>query len=194
MSEYGSASAVVITPFVASQELRESLRARLPDCVAIPDHQPVSAQSLTALAGQAAERGLLAPSELSAVAAGIPPVLRLGVARAATETLTELGFQVRQAHATTSTLWAERGHQVMALEVLDGGGFSYDLAGLEGGRCAEVLTGFRDGMARRGVTFQVAGTRHNDPRGGQLIRRVLRATSPQQQGRAAGVARGRQGT
>lgn len=173
MSSYGSTSAVVVQPWIASQEFRDALHtvrptdAQLADCPREP--APLDGVSTGGLVSSTAQGG----STIHAARAQ-----RLVVAHAAAGSLADLGFHVRPDDGVTSTIWAERGHQIMAMEIHDGGGFEYDLAGLEGSECGEVLEQFHAGMASRGVTYRPIESRHNDPRGGQLIRRVLRHRRP----------------
>lgn len=178
MSAYGSANTVAVVPYIASQEFRESLRQQMPQCLQVEPNQPLTSQSAQARITSASQRGLLSASQAARCTAVIGGLQRSEVARAAATTLAEMGFQVRHSDGPTSSLWAEREqHQVMALEVHDGGGFAFDLAGLDDGACHEILTAFQRGMAERGITYQAVSHTHNDPRGGQLIRRVRSATS-----------------
>jgi len=117
---------------------------------------------------------------------------RTFIAEAAEASLETLGFAVHRASGATTLLWAERAHEVMALEVHDGGGFAFDLAGLRDGQCQRVVQDFTDAMAHRGVSFTPDQRPHNDPDGGALIRRVRKATLPR--GTAARGTAGRNGS
>ena len=190
MSAYASTSTIAVVPYIASQRFRDALRQDLPDCLHLAADQPVTSRATTDLITSATDRGSDQRRPGHAV---LEPALRdqrTEVATAAAETLADLGFHVRLASGATSSLWAERDHQVMAVEVHDGGGFAYDLAGIDDGTCHEILNDFHQGMASRGVTYTPGTQTHNDPRGGQLVRRVLNSTSttrpaPQQAGRRA---------
>ena len=176
MSTYGSASAVTVVPHIASQQFRDSLAQELPACLTLPSDETLTAASVTEEVNSAVAHGLLSTLEAHRCAAVIGGLQRTEVASAAASTLADLGFHVRLTPGVTSSIWAEREHVVMALEVHDGGGFAFDLAGLDDGTCHTILEQFQAGMTSRGVTYTATASTHNDPRGGQLIRRVTRAT------------------
>lgn len=176
MSAYGSTSAVAVVPYIASQQFRDSLAQDLPACLQVPLDQGLTAGSVSDQISSATGRGLLSANEAHRCSTIVAGLQRTEVASAATSTLADLGFHVRLASGVTSSIWAEREHVVMALEVHDGGGFAFDLAGLDDGACYSILEQFRQGMAARGITYASTDRTHNDPRGGQLIRRVTRAT------------------
>lgn len=177
MSAYGSTSTVAVVPYIASQRFRDALRQDLPDCLQLPVDRPLTRQMTIDSIQTAAVRGLISRTEATSLTSRIGSLQRTEVATAAADTLAELGFHVRLASGPTTSLWAERDHQIMALEVHDGGGFAYDLAGIDDGRCHEILAHFHHGMAGRGITYTPGTQTHNDPRGGQLVRRVLASTS-----------------
>jgi guanyl-specific ribonuclease Sa len=190
MSAYGSTSTVAVVPYIASQRFRDALRQDLPGCLHLAVDQPVTSRTTADLINSATDRGLISATQAARYSDLLSGMQRTEVAAAAAETLADLGFHVRLASGATSSLWAERDHQVMAVEVHDGGGFAYDLAGIDDGTCHEILNDFHQGMARRGVTYTPGTQTHNDPRGGQLVRRVLNSTSTtrraaQQAGRRA---------
>lgn len=113
---------------------------------------------------------------------------RAFVAEAADASLAGLGFAVYRSSGATTLLWAERAHQVLALEVHDGGGFALDLAGLRDGQCQHVIRDFTEAMAGRGVSFTSNQRPHNDPDGGALIRRIRKADLTRGTARARGSA------
>lgn len=192
MSTYGTTNTVVVTPYIASEEFRTALRTALPACLDIPENASLSAASGAGLIAAAKQRGLLTAAEAATSTATLHRVQRLEIARAATGVLTDLGFSLRSRDAETSVILAERGHHVMAVEVLDGGGFQYDIGGIEGSECLQIAANFEDGLRRRGVEYEQVVHTHNDPRGGQLLRRIVKRVEQQPESRRHVKSHGRQ--
>lgn len=194
MSSYGSTNVVAVTPYIASQEFRTALRSHVPATLNIPENQPLTTAAVTGLLESARSRGQISPTQATSALTAMARVARTEVATAAAQTLTAMGFHARLTPGSTTTIWAENAaHQVMAVEVHDGGGFAFDLAGIEGGACHEIVAQFHAGMTARGITYTPTAITHNDPRGGQLIRRVTRRANPQAKGgRTSGQRRATQ--
>lgn len=192
MSTYGRASQVEVQPFVASQRFRTAMLAELRCDEDTLQASAASSQAVQSrLADLDREGALSAP--LPQIAARIGQLRRDEVAGTAAEVLSSLGYTVSRAMTgPVASLWAERGHEVFAMEVVDGGGFQTDQAGLDGGACLDAYEQFRNGMGRRGITWTQQLHRHNDPRGGQLIRRVSGATRTPSRTARPGSARQRQ--
>jgi hypothetical protein len=76
----------------------------------------------------------------------------------------------------TVGIWAERGHQVAAVLVEQGGVASLDLAGFEGDECLPFHREIEQAVAERGGTLENArSVEHADRRGGVLIHRAALA-------------------
>ena len=98
-------------------------------------------------------------------------------AAVAERALGELGYRVRRADgAHGAGLWAERDHHVIAALVTDGGAMEIDNAGVTDGGCQAPMLELQQAMARHGAQTEIARRLdHGDDRGGQLIRRAVRA-------------------
>lgn len=76
-------------------------------------------------------------------------------------------------------IWAERGHELVAVLIEDGGAVKIDLAGFGGSDCLPFHDEIERAVAERGGTFEhVEVAEHADPSGGVLIRSAARAAGP----------------
>lgn len=183
MSTYGTAEATVRT-WVAGQEIRNALASGLSNVVqgSLPDL--IRSNEIANLLESAVDRGLITRQEAGNVHVEVNHILRDAVARAAVASLADLGFRTEVADGPVTSIWAERGHEVMAVEIHEGGGYAADVAGIDGVGCQDVLAGFTSGMHARGVESDMRVHAHMDPRGGQLVRRVARSTRGARAGEA----------
>lgn len=95
-------------------------------------------------------------------------------ARLTAKALTKCGFHIRTARGVRSNaVWAERGHQIVAALVQDGGALELDTAGVSGGGCNAVMEELRMTLDELGVDADIRRrVSHGDDRGGQLIQRA----------------------
>jgi hypothetical protein len=179
MSSYGQSTAIQIDPtYIASAEFRRTLLTELPCTPEALDVALATQAGLDTLVSDLTQTGALSATEAIDAKNSIDLAVMHEVSATAINTLTDMGFSIRDNQDTTALIWAERDNEVMALEVLPGGGFERDQAGIDNGRCAQVAAEFTRGMATRGITYQETEKRHNDPSGGALIRRANRQTTP----------------
>ena len=76
-------------------------------------------------------------------------------------------------------IWAERGHQLAAVLVRDGGNVELDVAGFEGDGCLPFHEEIERAVGDRGGTFEdVEVVQHGDSGGGVLIRGAAQAAGP----------------
>jgi hypothetical protein len=181
----------VVTPYIASQEFRDALRRDLPKCLELEQGTSKTVREVQEAIARAVQDGHVRASERVEHLETFAALQKAEVARQAKATLESLGFEVQPAIGQTDSLWAERAHQRIALEVHSGGGFEFDMAGLEDDRCLALLNDFNEGMRKRGISYQMTRYDHADPRGGNLIRRVQSATAPAPAVRAPGAVRPR---
>jgi hypothetical protein len=79
----------------------------------------------------------------------------------------------------SSGIWAERGHQVVAVLIENGGRVELDVAGFEGSGCVPFHEEIEKAVIARGGTLEdVEVVQHGDAGGGVLIRSAARAAGP----------------
>jgi hypothetical protein len=95
-------------------------------------------------------------------------------ARLTAQALVNRGFHIKTGSGERSnSIWAERGHQIVAVLVQDGGVSELDIAGISGGGCAAVVHEVHEELDALGVGAEVVRrVDHGDDRGGQLIQRA----------------------
>lgn len=187
VSRYGTAT--VVRSFQLGERFGQELAAVLPARVA--GVLPV-AESCEEVASALQAR--VAAGEVSAVdAARAGAVLgvaaREWVAAAVCDTLGGLGYAVRAVAGPVTGVWAERGDEVFAVEVHDGGGFAFDVAGVDPSGCGARVEEVLAGLAARGVRSEPVVAVHDDPRGGRLLRRVAAGARGPVAGRSGATAR-----
>ncbi len=96
------------------------------------------------------------------------------------DALQSIGCRVTTGLEPTATgIWAERGHELVAVLIEDGGKARIDVAGFGGSDCAPFHEEIERAVARRGGAFEhVEVAEHGDPDGGVLIRNAARAAGP----------------
>ena len=96
------------------------------------------------------------------------------------DALQSIGCRITTALEPAATgIWAERGHELVAVLIEDGGRARIDVAGFGGSDCAPFHEEIERAVAARGGVFdQVEVAEHGDPDGGVLIRNAARAAGP----------------
>jgi hypothetical protein len=96
------------------------------------------------------------------------------VVAATTSALHSLGYTLTQAEGRRTTgLWAERGHEVIAVLAPETGGLEIDVAGLSGTACSVPIQQLENTLRELGVeTSAHRRSDHGDETGGNLIRRA----------------------
>jgi len=96
------------------------------------------------------------------------------------DALQSIGCRVTTALEPAVTgIWAERGHELVAVLIEDGGRARIDVAGFGGSDCAPFHEEIERAVAMRGGAFEhVEVAEHGDPDGGVLIRNAARAAGP----------------
>jgi hypothetical protein len=96
------------------------------------------------------------------------------------EALRSIGCRTTVAEGDgASGIWAERGHQLAAVLIEDGGKVELDVAGFEGDGCIPFHEDIERAVAAHGGTFEgVEVVHHGDADGGVLIRSAARAAGP----------------
>ena len=96
------------------------------------------------------------------------------------DALRSIGCRVTTGLEPAATgIWAERGHELVAVLIEDGGRARIDVAGFGGSDCAPFHEEIERAVAMRGGAFEhVEVAEHGDPDGGVLIRNAARAAGP----------------
>lgn len=187
MSRYGSAS--VARSFVLGEGFRDQVAGMLPARVAASVDWQGTCETVGVQLDAAVTAGQVGAVEGAHARAVLGVAAREWVTGATGDTLAGLGFAVQIDTGPVAAVRAERGDTVVAVEVGEGGGFAFDVAGIEDDRCQTLVDEVIDGLEARGVSSEVTLHAHNDPRGGQLLRRVHSRTRGRAgRGRAGRIA------
>lgn len=182
MSRYGSAS--VVRTFALGDGFRDEMADLLPAQVIDALDWHGTCDSVVSELAAAEAAGRIGPVESAHARAAIGAAAKAWVTSAMVESLAGLGFAVQVADGPVSAVRAERGAEVVGVEIVEGGAFALDVAGIEDGSCQELVEQMIDELELQGVASQVTLHAHNDPRGGQLLRRVhARTRNGQRRGR-----------
>lgn len=159
---------------------RQLLSSGAADHLAAAERWTVESQQ-AALTGNPQRAGLLASQASNALLKATTATVetlrqdeRTAVAGATKRALAGMGYSVSEARGARSTgLWAERGHESVAVLVQDGGAMETDNAGLAGGACTASMKSLQHALHDEGVVASVQRrVDHGDPGGGSLIRRA----------------------
>jgi hypothetical protein len=94
--------------------------------------------------------------------------------------LVTLGCRTARADSDAVTgIFAERGHQLLAAQVDDGGQVTLDVAGCLDGACQPLVRELETVLATHGAVLEEQrAVEHGDVEGGALIQRAARAAGP----------------
>ena len=147
---------------------RQLLSSGAADHLAAAERWTVESQQ-AALTGNSQGAGLLASQASNALLKAATATVetlrqdeRTAVAGATKRALAGMGYSVSEARGARSTgLWAERGHEIVAVLVQDGGAMEIDNAGLAGGACTASMKLLQHALHDEGVVALGAAARRS---------------------------------